>query len=46
MKTAWIDDRNGIISFTALSGGTVYREEDGKFWQRIYALMRKGYRVQ
>lgn len=46
MKTAWIDDRNRIISFTVLTCGELYREEENRFWQRILSLMREGYRVQ
>ena len=46
MKTAWIDSQNRIISFTVLTCGEMYREEEKRFWQQILSLMRAGYRVQ
>lgn len=46
MKTAWIDSQNRIISFSVLTRGEIYREEEKQFWQQILTLMRAGYRVQ
>lgn len=46
MKTAWIDARGRIVSFTALESGEEYRAEETAFWQQILVLMRQGYQVQ
>lgn len=46
VKTAWIDVRGRIVSFTALENGEEYQAEETAFWRQILFLMRQGYQVQ
>lgn len=44
-KSAWIDEKKRIISFTAVPGSTVYTAAVPRFWEHILDLMRRDYRI-
>jgi len=45
-KTAWINERDRIISFEQQENARAYSEEPPAFWEQILTLMQSGYRVR
>lgn len=44
-KTAWIDEKNKIVSFHAVDNSKMIIKAENLFWSYIYALMTAGYRI-
>ena len=44
-KTAWIDEKNRIVSFHAVDNSKKIIKAETMFWSYIYTLMSAGYRV-
>ena len=44
-KTAWIDEKNKIVSFHATENGKVIQKTESLFWDFLFGLMNAGYRV-
>lgn len=45
VKTAWIDEKNKIVSFHAMDHGKMIRKTERLFWDYIFRLMNAGYRI-
>ncbi len=45
-KTAWIDDKNRIVSFRWMPESRVYTVIETDFWPYIQMLVNAGYRIQ
>ena len=44
-KTAWIDEKNKIVSFHAIDNGEMIRKTENLFWDFLFGLTNSGYRV-
>ena len=44
-KTAWIDEKNKIVSFHAIDNGEMIIKVESQFWDFISGLTNSGYRV-
>lgn len=44
-KTAWIDEKNKIVSFHAIDNGEMVMKTENLFWEFLLGLMNAGYRV-
>jgi len=45
-KTAWIDEKNRIVSFHEMMESRVYTAPESDFWPYIQVLVNAGYRIQ
>ncbi len=45
-KTAWIDEKNRIVSFHEMPESRVYTALESDFWPHIQVLVNAGYRIQ
>lgn len=44
-KTAWIDEKNKIVSFRAIDNAEMIVKAESLFWDFLLGLMNAGYRV-
>lgn len=44
-KTAWIDEKNKIVSFHAIDNGEMVMKTESLFWDFLFGLMNAGYRI-
>ena len=44
-KTAWIDEKNKIVSFHAIDNGKMVMKAENLFWEFLFGLTSAGYRV-
>ena len=44
-KTAWIDEKNKIVSFHAIDNGEMVLKTENLVWEFLFGLMNAGYRV-
>lgn len=44
-KTAWIDEKNKIVSFHAIDDGKMIIKAESLFWDFLFGLTSSGYRV-
>ena len=44
-KTAWIDEKNKIVSFHAIDDGKMIIKAESLFWDFLFGLTNSGYRI-
>ena len=44
-KTAWIDEKNKIVSFHAIDDGKMIIKSESLFWDFLFGLTNSGYRI-
>lgn len=44
-KTAWIDEKNKIVSFHAMDDGKMIIKAESLFWDFLFGLTNSGYRI-
>lgn len=44
-KTAWIDEKNKIVSFHAIENGKKIIKAESLFWEFLLGLVHAGYRI-
>ena len=44
-KTAWIDEKNKIVSFHAIDDGKRMIKAESLFWDFLFGLTNSGYRI-
>ena len=44
-KTAWIDEKNKIVSFHAINDGKMIIKAESLFWDFLFGLTNSGYRI-
>ena len=44
-KTAWIDEKNKIVSFHAIDNSKMITKTESLFWDCLFGLMNAGYRI-
>ena len=44
-KTAWIDEKNKIVSFHAIDNSKMITKTESLFWNFLLGLISSGYRI-